>query len=115
MPTVAGAAPGAGKRVPDANTGDEKEDVVDWWMAGLALALLVGLGARDVGRPGVASAPALLLLRAVGGLGLVAMAALALRAGSPEGAAVAAVAAVPLLAGRPAWRAARGARAARPR
>jgi hypothetical protein len=72
---------------------------VDWWMAGLALALLVGLGARDVGRPGVASGPALLLLRAVGGLGLVAMSALALRAGSPEGALVAAVAALPLLGG----------------
>ncbi len=72
---------------------------MDWWMAGLALALLVALGARDVGRPGVTSGPALLLLRAVGGLGLVAMAALALRAGSPEGALVAAVAALPLLAG----------------
>jgi hypothetical protein len=68
-------------------------------MAGLALALLVALGARDVGRPGVASGPALLVLRAVGGLGLVAMAALALRADSPEGALVAAVAALPLLAG----------------
>lgn len=73
--------------------------MVDWWMAGLALALLVGLGARDVGRPGVASGPALLLLRAVGGLGLVAMAALALRADAPRAALVAAVAALPLLAG----------------
>lgn len=68
-------------------------------MLGLALSALVGLGARDVGRPGVASAPALLLLRAVGGLGLVAMSALSLRAGSPEGALVAAVAAMPLLLG----------------
>jgi hypothetical protein len=68
-------------------------------MAGLALSALVGLAARDVGRPGRATEPALLLLRAVGGLGLVAMAALSLRAGSPEGAAVAGAAALPLLVG----------------
>ena len=72
---------------------------MEWWMAGLALSALVGLAARDVGRPGRASAPALLMLRAVGGLGLVAMAALSLRAGSSQGAVVAAVAAVPLLIG----------------
>jgi len=72
---------------------------VEWWIAGLALSALVGLAARDVGRPGRASAPALLVLRAVGGLGLVAMAALSLAAGSPQGALVAGVAAFPLLVG----------------
>ncbi len=72
---------------------------MEWWMAGLALAALVALAARDVGRPGRAEGAALLMMRAVGGLGLVAMAALALRAGSPEGALVAAVAACPLLIG----------------
>lgn len=68
-------------------------------MAGLALSALVAIAARDVGRPGRATEPALLLLRALGGLGLVAMAALSLRAGSPGGAAVAGAAALPLLAG----------------
>ncbi|WP_217922291.1 hypothetical protein [Miltoncostaea oceani] len=72
---------------------------MQWWMAGLVLSALVGLAARDIGRPGAASPAALLLLRAVGGMGLVAMAALSLRAGSSEGAAVAAVAAFPLLIG----------------
>lgn len=72
---------------------------MEWWMLGLALSVLVGFAARDVGRAGVSSAPALLLLRAVGGLGLVAMSALSLRAGSPQGALVAAVAAMPLLVG----------------
>lgn len=72
---------------------------MEWWMAGLALAVLVAVAARDVGRRGRAEGAALLVLRAVGGLGLVAMSALALRAGSPEGALVAAVAAFPLLIG----------------
>lgn len=68
-------------------------------MAGLALAIALGLAARDVGRPGAAEPAALLVLRAVGGLGLVAMAALGLRAGAGEAALVAAVGAVPLLIG----------------
>lgn len=72
---------------------------MEWWMAALALSALTGLAAHDVGRPGRASAPALLALRAVGGLGLVAMAALSLRAGSPQGALVAGAAALPLLLG----------------
>ncbi len=72
---------------------------MDWWIAGLVLSALVGVAARDVGRPGRASAPALLVLRSVGGLGLVAMAALSVRVGSPGGALVAILAAVPLLAG----------------
>lgn len=70
-----------------------------WWMAGCALSVLVALSVRDVARPGVVSAPALLVLRALGGLGLVAMAALSLRAGSSEGALVAGAAALPLLVG----------------
>ena len=72
---------------------------MDWWMAGLALSALVGLASWDVGRPAGASAPALMALRAVGGLGLTAMAALALAAGSGPAASIAAVAAAPLLIG----------------
>jgi hypothetical protein len=52
-----------------------------------------------VGRPGKAERPALLLMRAVGGLGLIAMAALARQAGSGLGALVAAAGAAPLLLG----------------
>jgi hypothetical protein len=52
-----------------------------------------------VGRPGRAERSALLLMRAVGGLGLIAMAALALQAGSDVGAVVAAAGAAPLLLG----------------
>jgi hypothetical protein len=72
---------------------------MDWWMLGLALAALLALSAWDVGRPGRAERPALLLMRAVGGLGLIAMAALALEAGSDVGAVVAAAGAAPLLLG----------------
>ena len=72
---------------------------MDVWMLGAALAALVALGVWDVGRPGRADPSALLLLRSVGGLGLVAMAALALQAGSSAGALVAAGAAAPLLLG----------------
>lgn len=72
---------------------------MDLWMLGLALAALLALSAWDVGRPGRAERPALLLMRAVGGLGLIAMAALALEAGSDLGALVAAAGAAPLLLG----------------
>ena len=72
---------------------------MDWWMLGLALAALLALSAWDVGRPGKAERSALLLMRAVGGLGLIAMAALARQAGSDLGALVAAAGAAPLLLG----------------
>jgi hypothetical protein len=72
---------------------------MDWWMLGVALAALLALGAWDVGRRGRAERSALLLMRAVGGLGLMAMAALALEAGSDLGALVAAAGAAPLLLG----------------
>ncbi len=72
---------------------------MEWWMVGLALAALLALSAWDVGRPGRAERSALLLMRAVGGLGLIAMAALALQAGSDFGALVAAAGAAPLLLG----------------
>ena len=72
---------------------------MDLWMLGLALAALLALSAWDVGRPGKAERSAVLLLRAVGGLGLIAMAALSLEAGSDLGALVAAAGAAPLLLG----------------
>jgi hypothetical protein len=72
---------------------------MDWWMLGVGLAALLALSAWDVGRPGRAEASALLLMRTVGGLGLIAMAALALQAGSDLGALVAAAGAAPLLLG----------------
>jgi hypothetical protein len=72
---------------------------MDLWMLGVALSALVVLGVWDVGRPGRAEPSAQLFLRAVGGLGLVAMAGLALQAGSSAGALVAAAAAAPLLLG----------------
>lgn len=72
---------------------------MELWMLGIALAALVALSAWDVGRPGRAERPALLLMRAVGGLGLIAMAALARQAGSGLGALVAAAGAAPLLLG----------------
>ena len=70
---------------------------MELWMLGVALSALVALGVWDVGRLARADPSALLLLRAVGGLGLVAMAALSLQAGSRAGALVAAAAAAPLL------------------
>jgi hypothetical protein len=72
---------------------------MELWMMGLALAALLALSAWDVGRPGRAEKPAMLLMRAVGGLGLIAMAALARQAGSGLGALVAAAGAAPLLLG----------------
>ena len=72
---------------------------MDWWMVGLALAALVAVAAWDVGRADRAVPSALLALRAVGGLGLTAMAALSLSVGAREAALVAAVAAAPLLVG----------------
>jgi hypothetical protein len=55
--------------------------------------------AWDVGRPGRASGAALLVMRAVGGLGLLAMAAHALDTGAAAAAGVAAAAALPLISG----------------
>lgn len=72
---------------------------MELWTVGLALSALLVVAARDVGRPGNASAVGLLCLRAVGGLGLAAMALLALRYGRPQAAMVAALGAAPLLAG----------------
>ncbi|HMO00131.1 MAG TPA: hypothetical protein PKD59_12020 [Miltoncostaeaceae bacterium] len=72
---------------------------MDWWMLGVALAVLLAWSAWDVGRPARAERSALLLMRTVGGLGLIAMAALALEAGSDLGALVAAAGAAPLLLG----------------
>ena len=80
-------------------TGSAKGGPMEWWMLGLALAALLALSAWDVGRPGRAERSALLLMRAVGGLGLIAMAALARQAGSDLGALVAAAGAAPLLLG----------------
>ena len=76
-----------------------EEAVVELWMVGLALAALLVLSARDVGRPGRASAEGLLALRLIGGAGLGATAALALASGSPTAALVAGRGAVPLLSG----------------
>ena len=70
-----------------------------WWTATLALPALLAWAAWDVGRPGRASAPALLTMRAVGGLGLTTLAALALDADAPQGALVAAAGALALLGG----------------
>lgn len=72
---------------------------MDWWMAGLALSALLAWSARGAGRPGRATAPALMTMRAVGGLCLIAMAALALDAGARGAAVVAATGAAPLLLG----------------
>ena len=72
---------------------------MELWMVGLALSALLVVAARDVGRPGNASAIGLLCLRAVGGLGLAAMAVLALRAGQPVAALVAGIGAAPLIGG----------------
>ena len=72
---------------------------MELWMVGLALAALLLLSARDAGRPGRASAEGLLGLRLIGGVGLGAMAALALAADSPTAALVAGLGAAPLLSG----------------
>jgi hypothetical protein len=92
---------------------------VQWWMAGVGLAVVLAWSAWDLGRAGRTSAPALATLRAAGGLGLLAMAADALVAGFPVAAAVAALAAAPLVAGlaagaRRARRARSAARGSRP-
>jgi len=83
---------------------------VELWMVGIGLSALLVVAARDVARPGRSSAGALLCLRAVGGLGLGAMALVALRGGAPAAALVAMLGAVPLLA--PLGRAAAGSRRA---
>jgi hypothetical protein len=77
----------------------ERRAAMYWWTAGLALPALLAWAAWDVGRPGRASAPALLTMRAVGGLGLMTLAALALDAGARHGALVAAAGALALLGG----------------
>jgi predicted lipid-binding transport protein (Tim44 family) len=83
---------------------------VELWMVGIGLSALLVVAARDVARPGRSSAGALLCLRAVGGLGLGAMALVALRSGAPAAALIAMLGAVPLLA--PLGRAAAGSRRA---
>lgn len=70
-----------------------------WWMAGAVLALGLMWSAWDVGRPGRASGAALLLMRAVGGMGLLAMAAHALNTGATVAAGIAAAGALPLIGG----------------
>jgi hypothetical protein len=72
---------------------------VQWWMAGVGLAVVLAWSAWDLSRAGRTSAPALAALRVIGGLGLLAMAAEALAAGFVVAAVVAALAAAPLLAG----------------
>lgn len=72
---------------------------MDLWIVGLALSALLIVSARDVGRPGRASAEGLLGLRVIGGLGLGAMALLAGASGEPIAAMVAGLGAAPLLAG----------------
>jgi hypothetical protein len=72
---------------------------VGWWVAGAVLALGLMWSAWDVGRPGRASGAALLLMRSVGGMGLLAMAAHALDTGAVAAAGVAAAAALPLISG----------------
>lgn len=72
---------------------------MELWMVGLALSALLVVSARDVGRPGRASAAGLAGLRIVGGAGLGAMAVAALVYGHPMAALVAGLGAAPLLAG----------------
>lgn len=72
---------------------------VELGTVGLALCGLLVVAARDAGRPGNSSPIGLACLRTVGGLGLAAMAFLALRAEAPMAASIAAIGALPLLAG----------------
>jgi len=72
---------------------------VQLWMVGGGLVVVLAWSVWDLGRAGRTSAPALGTLRAVGGLGLLAMAIEALIAGYPVAATIAALAATPLAAG----------------
>lgn len=72
---------------------------MELWMVGLALSSLLVVAARDVGRPGRASAAGLIGLRAIGGAGLGTMALLALASGRPIAAVVGGLGAAPLLGG----------------
>ena len=72
---------------------------MQWWMAGVGLAVVLAWSARNLGRAGRTSASGLVTLRAVGSLGLLAMAVEALLTGFPVAASVAALAAAPLMAG----------------
>lgn len=72
---------------------------MDWWIAGAALVAALVWALWDVSRPGRATGAALLTLRAVGGLALLALAAHALDAGATAAAAIAAAAATPLILG----------------
>ncbi len=72
---------------------------VELWTVGLALAAILVVAVRDAGRPGNCSPLGLACLRAVGGLGLVSMALVALRSGEPLAAMIAAAGAAPLLTG----------------
>ena len=66
---------------------------------GLALSAFLAVSVRSAGRRRDSSPGGLACLRGVGGLGLAAMAILALRYGAPLAAAIAALGAVPLLRG----------------
>lgn len=70
-----------------------------WSTVGALVVALLAWSAWDAGRPGNATAPALLVMRTVGGLGLLVMAAHALDAGATAGAGLAGAAAVPLILG----------------
>lgn len=68
-------------------------------MAGAVLVVALAWSVWDVSRPRRATGAALLTLRAVGGLALLALASHALDAGATAGAAIAAAAALPLILG----------------
>lgn len=98
MPRRQGAPIGAGNRPAAAKVHTSPGEArVQWWMAAVGLAVVLAWSAWDLGRAGRTSAPALTTLRAVGGLGLLAMAIEALLAGFTVAAAVAALAAAPLV------------------
>lgn len=96
-----------------------------WATVGALVAVLLAWSAWDAGRPGRASGAALLVMRTVGGVGLLVMAAHALDAGAGTAATLAGAGALPLILGLvrlrstagerrlEAIRAARAARAAR--
>lgn len=68
-------------------------------MAGAVLVAALVWAVWDVSRPGRATGAALLSLRAVGGLALLALASQALDAGATPAAAIAAAGALPLILG----------------
>ena len=68
-------------------------------MAGAVLVVALAWSVWDVSRPGRATGAALVTLRGVAGLALLALSAQALDAGATPGAAIAASAALPLILG----------------